>query len=670
MRWMLLAAVLTVCCSPTALWALSGRDLVLNSSGSTSGSAAQLAGSGYVGTYITVPNAGDGGSTVHLTISANRVSGGSGDDPHMNIVVADSKFGYTLSNTSAMDFSTGDMWLPTGTYFVRLERDSAGNPSSSTRTAQINSLAVSGASLANYQSDANALAAANTYIDNFRRGPAAVTLRGAAPGSEVHVKLQRHDFNFGTIARGFNSFPDLADNPTPGSGAYHYQQFVNGRFNSLVPSNGGKWAHNEWTRDAVTMAGIDDFLDYAAAHDMRARMHNLIWDTGQQPDWVRNDGGTGLLDRAAAGDTAAKEELRQEILERIDYYVRDRASQYSEIDVVNESLHQPRYWQVFGASGFAEFFNEVTSAIDDAGSDARAMLNEYNVLQWSQDPLNPGTSDPYANWYRDHAVEIMEAGGAMSGIGAQYYADSRTSSDGLGSAAHSAGRILQAYQNLSVTGLPIALTEFGVGTGNAATYDWGWTSQIMEDAMRMTFGTADATSFLIWDIISTGDTDFGMFDSDYLNPTSATTRWDALMDEWDTDLTLPVNADGTIDFTGFYGDYEITTGGQTFTLSIAKGTTGYSLVVGPFVPGDYNGDGTVDAADYSVWRDAMAAGANSLLNEDASPGIVDEADYAVWRTHFGETAGSGTIAPRAAPEPTSLLLWAAMIAGWFAGRRG
>ena len=59
--------------------------------------------------------------------------------------------------------------------------------------------------------------------------------------------------------------------------------------------------------------------------------------------------------------------------------------------------------------------------------------------------------------------------------------------------------------------------------------------------------------------------------------------------------------------------------------------------------GDYNGNGTIDAADYTVWRDALAAGSPSLLN-DATPAAVDESDYTYWRAHFGESAGSGATA--------------------------
>jgi hypothetical protein len=78
--------------------------------------------------------------------------------------------------------------------------------------------------------------------------------------------------------------------------------------------------------------------------------------------------------------------------------------------------------------------------------------------------------------------------------------------------------------------------------------------------------------------------------------------------------------------------------------------------------GDYNGDDAIDAADYTVWRDAMTAGAATLLN-DPTPGAVDETDFDYWRTHFGETQGGGSSAhltpgesPGAVPEPASWLL--------------
>jgi hypothetical protein len=64
------------------------------------------------------------------------------------------------------------------------------------------------------------------------------------------------------------------------------------------------------------------------------------------------------------------------------------------------------------------------------------------------------------------------------------------------------------------------------------------------------------------------------------------------------------------------------------------------------IPGDYNEDGKVDAADYVVWRKENINGA---------------AGYNTWRTNFGRTSGAGSgsaLSPGAVPEPSALLLLA------------
>jgi T5SS/PEP-CTERM-associated repeat protein len=56
------------------------------------------------------------------------------------------------------------------------------------------------------------------------------------------------------------------------------------------------------------------------------------------------------------------------------------------------------------------------------------------------------------------------------------------------------------------------------------------------------------------------------------------------------------------------------------------------------LPGDYNQNGTVDAADYVVWRNNLGNG-TSLPNDDTAG--VGPDDFARWRTHFGRRSGAG-----------------------------
>jgi hypothetical protein len=80
--------------------------------------------------------------------------------------------------------------------------------------------------------------------------------------------------------------------------------------------------------------------------------------------------------------------------------------------------------------------------------------------------------------------------------------------------------------------------------------------------------------------------------------------------------------------------------------------------------GDYNGNGIVDAADFTVWRDLLGQSI-TLPGErpDAmTPGLVDQEDYEFWKLHFGETVGgpgsgsAGTSPVTSVPEPPSWML--------------
>jgi hypothetical protein len=81
--------------------------------------------------------------------------------------------------------------------------------------------------------------------------------------------------------------------------------------------------------------------------------------------------------------------------------------------------------------------------------------------------------------------------------------------------------------------------------------------------------------------------------------------------------------------------------------------------------GDYNGNGVVDAADYTVWRDRLGQ-SFTLTNHDpaaSTPNIVDQEDYNFWKSNFGATSGSGSgitaggwLESSSVPEPASGLI--------------
>ncbi len=92
-------------------------------------------------------------------------------------------------------------------------------------------------------------------------------------------------------------------------------------------------------------------------------------------------------------------------------------------------------------------------------------------------------------------------------------------------------------------------------------------------------------------------------------------------------------------------------GSAANSFYLLVGSSGVALQAAG-LPGDYNFDGAVDAADYVVWR--------------KGPGYLP-LHYDLWRTHFGDPSGSGAGATiSSVPEPTTACLFSCGLL-WLSG---
>ncbi|HEX5472148.1 MAG TPA: choice-of-anchor Q domain-containing protein [Lacipirellulaceae bacterium] len=117
------------------------------------------------------------------------------------------------------------------------------------------------------------------------------------------------------------------------------------------------------------------------------------------------------------------------------------------------------------------------------------------------------------------------------------------------------------------------------------------------------------------------------------------------------------------------GSPAIGQGSNLLNLSTDQRGTSYSRVVGgvadigafelqtvtpPELPGDYNGTGIVNAADYVIWRKTVGAQVSQYSGADGNgSSIIDSGDYDVWRSHFGVST-SGTSANVSAIDASNL----------------
>jgi hypothetical protein len=337
---------------------------------------------------------------------------------------------------------------------------------------------------------------------------------------------------------------------------------------------------------------------------------------GGNPSWVNT-----LRTQAAAGNAAAKTDLRNAISARLTY-LSAALARVGEADVYNESYQgqccngSSSYWNIFGASGIASIYNEAHTKAPQT----KMMVNEYDALAGN------------ASGFRSNINSLLAAGANIGGIGTEDYEYSF--------AQHNPATIAADLKALPA--LPQTNTEFGVYSGVSAND----AATIVRDTMRLEFGNPNGTGLFMWGFQSENGGG-NLFAPAAALFTVNTSNWNAwtitaagkawqdqlgihdwdgnISNGWNTQLTATTNAAGAISFNGYFGDYQLTAGGKSYALSIAKGTANYTIGLA----GDFNGSGKVDAADYVTWRKFGG-------------------DYASWRNNFGKSLVLGV----AAPEPT------------------
>ncbi len=81
------------------------------------------------------------------------------------------------------------------------------------------------------------------------------------------------------------------------------------------------------------------------------------------------------------------------------------------------------------------------------------------------------------------------------------------------------------------------------------------------------------------------------------------------------------------------------------------------------IPGDYNFDGNVDAADYTVWRDTEGSFGPGLAADGNNDLVINGLDYDIWVANYGYTSSPSFATASSVPEPTTIMLGLLAVAG-------
>ncbi len=660
---------------------ISGENLTLRSTGySDRNGGWTLNETGYAGTYAVVPS-----TTIadfEIEVSGTMADG---EFPIMDIHIGGMKWTYHVVDTNQV-FSVYGFDLPQGTHSVRIELTRGGR--SFKRALTIHSFKLIDAKtntslISNLDDEVNALNAADSYADNWRRGDFLLQLKHSngqpvEAGKQVRIKLKRHAFNFGVCVNGTKTSSKWLRGD---SDAIMFRNKVTEQpmFSMLGCDNGAKWRYNEKTRDVETYAYTDAFLDFCEEHNMRSRWHTIMWGD-HDPDWanyfennvmkkiivsgvthpplngtytlgvermfgevytagIPNAMGTNVAyaiyrwknprdlsevkwifgqstprtiyfsstdpvdspfdvtnwvaENGATGtpvfthlnnDEGDRQELRDEISERIDAVVAQRGHRFHEVDGINESSSASLVAKDFGTAGMVGIYDEihqaaVNASLSNGTTKVKAFINDYAILRGVlkmnkiTTATNPGELDWYRNWYRRHVESFIQLGDedTVGGIGIQGHLHTHAPDEyGTGTRRITLSTYRKPLETLAVLEKPIAITEFSLD--HFQTLNPPWTDNEIYDlvnkAMRIVFGNDQTTTFHYWGFYDPWDGDFyGLYEADWsLSPIGQAWR-DLTTQEWYTEDVLTVDEQGEVLLTNaYFGDYEVS-GENEFTYT-------------------------------------------------------------------------------------------------------
>ena len=367
-----------------------------------------------------------------------------------------------------------------------------------------------------------------------------------------------------------------------------------------------------------------------------------------------------------------------------------------------------RYYGAVGASdplatGFEDLFVRTSANLGENWSDPVAVTQGLNIqrpvgvtvgavdrlylpsigtatlhaadVTWDAPLPEPAPDFPYFNTFSSQGLERQSSGFALNAEKGRLTFESSsavrvdTATQAVGDIGESDFVLSSRLVVNSVAGsgnvATIGFGAFGSSesllSGNGESFylaDWSVSPHSLAGRLRI-LAMGDSSDFTSME----GDSDGIVMDGASVAPgESYQLRLDGVRSGSSLELTLTLlDADGNpigspataVDASPLSGNhfgFRNRIAGEDHAISV--GFDDLALHAPLLLPGDYNDDSAVDAADYSLWRDQL--GSEDTLPNDDSPG-VSPSDYARWRSNYGRSL-SDPAATSSVPEPGAWLL--------------
>ncbi|HKS80603.1 MAG TPA: endo-1,4-beta-xylanase [Candidatus Acidoferrales bacterium] len=220
-----------------------------------------------------------------------------------------------------------------------------------------------------------------------------------------------------------------------------HSDLLTSQFNSVVAENAMKWRALRPSEDAFNFSAADAIVNFANAHHMLIRGHNLVWHVNN-PRWLFKD--------AAGDDLKPIAESKSLVLRRLETHIRTVVSRYRDDvyawDVVNEVV-DPKQPDGFRRSDWFRFTG--TDYIDTAFRVAREVAPRAKLFVNDYETTNPAKRDFLLRLVQD----LKSRGVPVDAMGHQTH---------INLESPTVDSIVESIEKFSALGLDNQITELDV----------------------------------------------------------------------------------------------------------------------------------------------------------------------------------------------------------------
>lgn len=391
-------------------------------------------------------------------------------------------------------------------------------------------------------------------IEENRKGNFSIRTKA---GSTVSVRLKNHKFRFGCNMFMLDEIPDdLQKNET-------YKEKLKEVFNmatlpfywDATEPEEGKTRYGKDSEKLYRRPPIDLCMEFCEKNGIEPREHALCYNCFF-PEWLK--------EKTTAQEKFYIERRMQEISSRY-------ADKIRTIEVTNEMFWPDGKTEFYKDPEYVDFCFKLA---EKYFPDNTLCINEFSRI-WEE----PET--PWDNYYSYIEAELLK-GGRIDAIGMQYHVfhkkekyleETRKLYD--------LRQLFRTLDNYSRFGKEIQITEVTIPAFTMEEADEQSQADVIERLYSLWFSYPNVSQIVYWNLVdgyaafaTPGDMEGGenyyrggllRFD---LSEKPAYKRLRHLIKEvWTTDEELVADKNGTVNFRGFYGEYEVTVDGKTYRVN-------------------------------------------------------------------------------------------------------